>query len=348
MTPTRIFVSYDPKDRSFARRLTRSLEDVGVDVWIDLDDIPSGTKASRAVQDGLQSSDLLIVVITPDSMRSNEVEDEWQYFLDRGKPVVPVHLKPTDIHFQLSRIQYIEFHNRNYVASLRELFGELRRLGAQMNVPPELDMPLPSLPDDLSVTRLARSNETTQTSSGGRGSRLAIVLLLLIVIGGGAAGAILLLTGGLPGVSVADAGTATPSVTPPTVTVSPSPSTLTPTPTPTQTVTATVTEEPTPNPEQDVVPTSDVPMVTAISAANVRGADNPNAFLTGFMVVGDTGVALGKNERGDWWYIEYEDRDSERTERGWVFANLVSETGDFDALPILDSTDTTTIIPDDE
>ena len=102
-----VFISYSRKDEKFARRLATSLSRLSFDVWIDVEDIPAGMKWSTAIQQGLKTSEVMIVIISPDSMASNNAEDEWQYFLDQGRPVIPVFWRPTEIHFQLHRIQYI-------------------------------------------------------------------------------------------------------------------------------------------------------------------------------------------------------------------------------------------------
>src|SRR4026207_2485130 len=119
-----IFISYSRTDEVFARQLATSLSQLGADVWIDIEDIPVGMKWSRAIQEGLDVSDVLLVVISPESMASHNVEDEWQYYLDQKKPVIPLLLTPTKLHFQLSRIQYVDFHRQAYDKSLRQLHAE--------------------------------------------------------------------------------------------------------------------------------------------------------------------------------------------------------------------------------
>jgi Tol biopolymer transport system component len=135
----RIFISYSRKDETFARRLARSLSDLGADIWIDVEDIPAGMKWSSAIQQGLTVSDVLLVLLSPDAMRSSNVEDEWQYFLDKRKPIIPVLARPTDnIHFQLNRLQYIDFYRQPYDAALVQLHEELARKGARLDpiIPP--------------------------------------------------------------------------------------------------------------------------------------------------------------------------------------------------------------------
>lgn len=132
----RIFISYSRTDEIFARQLATSLSQLGADVWIDIEDIPSGMKWSRAIQEGLDVSDVLLIVISPESMGSQNVEDEWQYYLDQKKPIIPLLLTPTKLHFQLSRIQYVDFHRQTYDKSLRQLHAELGRKGVRLDAPP--------------------------------------------------------------------------------------------------------------------------------------------------------------------------------------------------------------------
>ncbi len=145
----RIFISYSRKDEPFARRVAEVLSGMGADVWIDVEDIPVGMKWSSAIQQGLDSGQLLIVVISPDSMASRNVEDEWQYYLDHGKPIVPVLLEPAKVHFQLNRLQYIDFHTQPFDIAINQLYAELRRKGLSLEAPAQPQAPAgsASLPD---------------------------------------------------------------------------------------------------------------------------------------------------------------------------------------------------------
>src|SRR5258708_3494375 len=120
---TKIFMSYSRQDIDFVRRLASSLDDLGVELWLDIEDIPAGMKWSTAITQGLRLSDLMILVISPESMTSTTVEDEWQYFIDKKKPIIPILLRPAKIHFQLSRIQYIDFSNQEYAVALQKLLA---------------------------------------------------------------------------------------------------------------------------------------------------------------------------------------------------------------------------------
>ena len=129
----RVFISYSRQDEAFARRLATELDQAGADVWIDVDDIPAGMKWSTAIQAGLDSADGMLVVLSPDAMASSNVEDEWQYFMDHDKPVIPIWWRPTKVHFQLHRLQYIDFNTRPFDEAVLDLYAELGRKGLSLN-----------------------------------------------------------------------------------------------------------------------------------------------------------------------------------------------------------------------
>jgi hypothetical protein len=148
-----IFFSYSRADKAFADRLRSDLESFGADVWIDVEDIHAGLKWSSAVQQALDTCEVMVVILSPDSAASQNVEDEWQYFLDQKKPLVPVLWRPAKIHFQLSRIQYIDFSSQPYDAALGQLCAELQGKGVQFSrrvpPPPNLKQGPPSKPVPL-------------------------------------------------------------------------------------------------------------------------------------------------------------------------------------------------------
>jgi TIR domain-containing protein len=133
----RIFISYSRRDEPFARQLTYALEQMGIDVWVDFDDIPAGKKWSSAIQEGLETSDGMVVVISPDAMASNNVEDEWQYFMDHGHPVIPILWRPAHVHFQLNRKQYVDFHQQAFNKAFAQLIDEFERHGVDLKIDDE-------------------------------------------------------------------------------------------------------------------------------------------------------------------------------------------------------------------
>ena len=177
---------------------------------------------------------MLIVIISPDSMSSSNVEDEWQYFLDQHKPVIPVLLHPAKVHFQLSRIQYVDFSKQAYARALPQLHTVLRQSGLDIQPLPGSSAHLPAQ-ESLPV----RDDTVLVGGSGRRTGR--VVLGVVIVI---AAAALLFIStrngGNVPIVAAEPTATAEASATSNPTTPAPT-DTLTPTLTLTSTLTPTLT-----------------------------------------------------------------------------------------------------------
>jgi hypothetical protein len=90
-----VFICYSRDDKDFVSRLVADLRLVGVQTWRDVDDIPSDEDAStvgwrRAIDHALDECTHMIVVLSPTSVESEEVEREASYFLSTDKPIFPV------------------------------------------------------------------------------------------------------------------------------------------------------------------------------------------------------------------------------------------------------------------
>lgn len=129
---THLFISYSRSDKDFAQKLTDTLRDNGVEVFLDVQGIEAGEKWSTAIQRALDAAEVMLVVISPASMQSDNVEDEWQYFLDNKKPILPILWLPAKLHFQLNRLQYVNFNGVPFETALNNLFIELNKKGLQL------------------------------------------------------------------------------------------------------------------------------------------------------------------------------------------------------------------------
>lgn len=174
----KIFISYSSKDDAFARHLASRLAEASAEVWIDTEDIPVGAKWSKAIQVGLDDSEVMLVIISPDSMESGNVEDEWQYYLDHNKPVVPVLYRPAKVHFQLNRIQYVDFYNLSFEDAFRKLHTELALKGIRL-------APLPALPvrSTRTVNTILQDLKSPNSSIPQRYLWGGMVALVFIVLG---------------------------------------------------------------------------------------------------------------------------------------------------------------------
>ncbi|MCY7422450.1 MAG: toll/interleukin-1 receptor domain-containing protein [Chitinophagaceae bacterium] len=120
------FFSYSRNDGSFVERLATDLKHADVDIWLDKQDIPPGHLWDQEIQKALTEASGIVVVLSRQSVSSNNVMDEVSWALKKGKRVIPVLLEECDAPFRLQRLQYVDFTS-DYDAALAQLLLSLRQ-----------------------------------------------------------------------------------------------------------------------------------------------------------------------------------------------------------------------------
>lgn len=124
-----MFLSYSRQDLQLARRLRTDLEALGVSLWSD-DDISPGDSWGPVIEDQLTKAVAVIVLLTPNSLRSRWVVEEWRGGLARDRSIIPVladGLTFADLPSDLSNIQGISLDD-DYEGALRWLAAALSGL----------------------------------------------------------------------------------------------------------------------------------------------------------------------------------------------------------------------------
>lgn len=104
-----VFISHSHEDGDFADLLKLMLNKLGFKTWIDIDNIFVGDDWEQSIDFAIDSSDAVIVIMSPSSFESKYVIYEWSYALGRKKLVFPIKFKSSDVHPKLSRKQLKDF-----------------------------------------------------------------------------------------------------------------------------------------------------------------------------------------------------------------------------------------------
>ncbi len=136
---SRAFISYSRRNTNFAERLARDLTDAGIEVWIDFRQIHAGERWKDEIRRGIERSEVIIIVLSPDSVVSEWVQFEILYGREQNKIMLPVMaadsmdlLGQTDALKWLLDVHFIRFESR-YEQAFPELLKALpgkRRLGS--------------------------------------------------------------------------------------------------------------------------------------------------------------------------------------------------------------------------
>lgn len=144
-----IFISYAHSDRDFATRLVEDLSDYDLKIWQDIRNIPSGANWDLEVQKGLDTSDVMLVLLSPASAVSQNVADEWSYYIDKNKLILPVLIELCEVPFRLSRRQRVDL-TLDYKLGFQQL---IKALGSPLLLDPDSTQRIravTALPNDAS------------------------------------------------------------------------------------------------------------------------------------------------------------------------------------------------------
>lgn len=171
----RIFISYTRADGSdLAQMLKQGLEELGYEVFLDIDDIPGGRDWEHYLKAEVARSDILLALVTPESKDSKYVFVEYEQARDQRKAVIPLVMGKTPLPGYLHQWNAIYLDPDNPHRSLLRLERSIREIIFNPTAVPQSPPALAGAPDrTLGVYRLAL---------GGLVVALGVCLALLAIV----------------------------------------------------------------------------------------------------------------------------------------------------------------------
>lgn len=126
------FISYSREDSEFALRLAGDLRAAGAAVWFDQADILTGEHWDTAIERALVRCPRMLLILSPASVASVNVNDEVSFALEKGKIVLPVLYRDCEIPFRIRRLQYTDFRT-DYTRALKGLLNALLSIPSSTN-----------------------------------------------------------------------------------------------------------------------------------------------------------------------------------------------------------------------
>ncbi|MBK8177138.1 MAG: toll/interleukin-1 receptor domain-containing protein [Rhodospirillales bacterium] len=108
MKKSRAFFSYARANSEYVLRLAKDLRAAGINLWLDQLDIAPGERWDQSIQQALEDCGTLLVILSPASVRSQNVMDEVSFALQAQKRILPIVYEHCEIPFRLRRLQYID------------------------------------------------------------------------------------------------------------------------------------------------------------------------------------------------------------------------------------------------
>lgn len=111
--PEKVFVSYSRKDKKKVLPIVNQLQkDLGITFWIDQRGVQSGSKFPKAIMNAINGAEIVLVMLSSNSLESDWVEREVIYAAEQGKRIVPIALGSNVMNgnwfsFQFPHINYV-------------------------------------------------------------------------------------------------------------------------------------------------------------------------------------------------------------------------------------------------
>lgn len=121
-----VFLSYNSQDKTWVIKLKDDLIAHDIKVWLDQDEIRPGDVFAEALEKGLQESKAVALIITPASMNSGWVKEEYYRALDLATnnelQLIPVLYKDAEIPGFLKNRNWVDFSDdTKYTQNMEKL-----------------------------------------------------------------------------------------------------------------------------------------------------------------------------------------------------------------------------------
>ena len=125
-----VFISHSSSDRIMATRIAEDLRSADIYVWLGEDNIAVGDSIIKAIQKGLHESEFVAVLLTPDSVNSGWVQNEWECIIDQEAKedrviILPLKIKNCDIPLFLKAKKCADF-SIDYQTGLKDLINSIK------------------------------------------------------------------------------------------------------------------------------------------------------------------------------------------------------------------------------
>ena len=124
-----VFISYSRRDLAFVEGLAADLKAAGLDVWYDLSGLEGGARWRIEIEKAIQESQYVVIVLSPDSVASVWVEEEYLFASKFRKKILPLFYKQCDLPLGYYTRHFIDIQGENYKRNFDEV---LRSLGVDL------------------------------------------------------------------------------------------------------------------------------------------------------------------------------------------------------------------------
>src|SRR5829696_5802710 len=120
--PHSVFISYSRRESPFVDVLLDTLEDEGVNVWVDYSSLIPARPWLDQILEAIRQAEVFLLVVSKESMASANVRSEYEYALEQKKRILLVIFEAVSLPESLRGREWIDFRISFYKKK-KELLG---------------------------------------------------------------------------------------------------------------------------------------------------------------------------------------------------------------------------------
>lgn len=132
--PPFIFISYSRREIAFVDTLLDALEDQGFPVWVDYQSLVPGRPWLDQILSGIDTAEVVLLVISKSSMISKNVELEYQHALEKKKRIILLIFETVALPASLHPCEWMDFRG-SFNRGLKQLIEQINTPKKQQLAP---------------------------------------------------------------------------------------------------------------------------------------------------------------------------------------------------------------------
>ena len=136
------FISYSRQCIGFVDDLAHKLQKQGFTIWADYLSLVPGRPWAEQIEKGLQEAELLLLVVSPESISSHSVEIEWRHFLEHKKRIILLIFQAVPLPPELASSEWVDFRGA-FTPAFRELLKRIETPAPQNKLAPQAGFKAP-------------------------------------------------------------------------------------------------------------------------------------------------------------------------------------------------------------
>jgi hypothetical protein len=137
-----IFMSYSRRELGFVDDLVGRLEGEGYQVWLDYRSLVPGKPWEEQIYQGIRNTDVILLVVSKESMASRNVEMEWKRVLEQKKRIILLIFEAVDLPSELEKFEWVDFRG-GYESAVDELNRQLKMPEQEEHPAPQTGFKVP-------------------------------------------------------------------------------------------------------------------------------------------------------------------------------------------------------------